>query len=265
MSRNVNRSGRLHHHPHHIRRPTGPSALHGSRTSTARASSITSTSISTPSICPERQPLGQAPARRSTSPPSGDQKVPNVNCSITRRVEPTPYRWSLAPNVNRSGKHHHLSRRPVGPERQPFGQAPSLLSWSRTAEASPRPERQPFGQAPSECVLALRPVRLGWLRRDELVHRVPNVNRSGKLHHVESQSVDGRLRLSRTSTARARSVTGSLQHRSRVPNVNRSGQLHHRAPARRTVQSRTSTARASFITRDLAAHQRLAGPHPGAP
>ena len=106
---NVNRSGKLHHP---ITNPA-PNPTSSSRTSTARASSIT---------C-----RGSRSARAHGS-------VPNVNRSgkLHHAQAPEEARGlGLVPNVNRSGKLHHAS------------------SWSRRAGRSIRPERQPLGQAPS--------------------------------------------------------------------------------------------------------------------
>ena len=105
---------------------------------------------------------------------------------------------SLVPNVNRSGKLHHLLRRSRAhpsadresrPGRQPLGQVPA---WSYC------PKRQPLGQAPSpgQC---------------------------------SDRSDD--TRESQTSTAWASSITASSRshgrRRMRVPNVNRLGKFHH--------------------------------------
>ena len=184
---NVNRSGKLHHPtptstsrrlPHGPeRQPLGqaPSPFlipvtlpgaDGSRTSTARASSITS-------MLAARRVVGV--------------QVPNVNRSGKLHHPNTPTGLASAfdtvPNVNRSGKLHHPASRGT---RVQFGL---------------RPERQPLGQAPSPCGCKL-PARRFAVSRTSTARassitpcdarlplagrRVPNVNRSGKLHHPAS-------------------------------------------------------------------------------
>ena len=229
---NVNRSGKLHHGQRDAIANIG---IAMSRTSTARASSITDHARSArhQSWRPERQPLGQAPSHAA-----------------------------------RCGSWHA----PDSPERQPLGQAPSP-AVSRVASSSRGLSRTSTARASSITHEAHQAPRIrrevpnvnrsGKLhhavprRRSARGFSVPNVNRSGKLHHGDADKIAAYERRSRTSTARASSITRALVvrrirhtcperqplgqapsrgHRERhaavvelVPNVNRSGKLHHRS------------------------------------
>jgi hypothetical protein len=79
---NVNRSGKSHHD--YLREVTTREA--SSRTSTARASPITSYRRASVRSSPERQPLGQVTS----------------HLDVVRRTRVRP-----VPNINRSGKSHH--------------------------------------------------------------------------------------------------------------------------------------------------------------
>ena len=137
--------------------------------------------------------------------PRVSQGVPNVNRSGTLyhvKIQTSPKPIQIIPNVNRSGKLYHVDqavarRRHRSPERQPLGQALSRGSCPDTSARRRRPKRQPLWQALSQLRVATE-----------------------------------REQASRTSTARASSITAKGIVRST-----------HR------LVSRTSTARASSITR----------------
>ena len=258
---NVNRSGKLYHY---VVPPGFASSSILSRTSTARASSITAAAA--------YEVLGDPESRTSTAR-AGSITALAVATAVSRTstarassISTSPWRVSQpasqVPNVNRSGKLYHGAG------------LPPLASATR-------PERQPLGQALPQSEGGAERATRG---------KVPNVNRAGKLYHKfpgrsalspcscperqpRGQALPHSRRIwplrgsdlvlvmvgkSQTSTARASSTTsgdaGSVCARCR-PERQPLGQALPRDPAVVAVTlSRTSTARASSTTHG---HRRL--------
>ena len=175
------------------------------------------------------------------------------------------------PERQPSGKPHHTfdleaTRRSMAVPNVTVRASPITCEAQRPSSSCRRsPERQPFGQAPS-LVSAARRSRTSTVRASSINHRawcsvrdprvgVPNVNRSGKLHHLGVKVYWTVPNVNRSGKLYPSQGSGKLQHLAHViadslgvivPNVNRSGKPHIAmlvACATRSLSSRTSTAR----------------------